>query len=94
MLYSVSTVVEDLAHNMPSSKQTDLNILDFSKAVDKVNLIELLHKLQTHGSYINSISLWGEVRLWFLMETAWTNFKFHQGFHRAQFWVPSYFSSM
>ena len=42
-------LVEDLSRNMISGKQTDLILLDFSKAFDKVNHLKLLYKLQTHG---------------------------------------------
>ena len=42
-------LVEDLARNMTSGKQTDLILLDFSKAFDKVNHLKLLYKLQMHG---------------------------------------------
>ena len=42
-------LVEDLSRNMISCKQTDLILLDFSKAFDKVNHLKLLYKLQTHG---------------------------------------------
>ena len=42
-------LVEDLARNMTSGKQTDLILLDFSKAFDKVNHLKLLYKLQIHG---------------------------------------------
>ena len=41
--------MEDLARNMTSGKQTDLILLDFSKAFDKVNHLKLLYKLQVHG---------------------------------------------
>ena len=34
---------------MTSGKQTDLVLLDFSKAIDKVNHFKLLYKLQIHG---------------------------------------------
>ena len=37
-------LVEDLARNMTSGKQTDLILLDFSKAFDKVNHLKLLYK--------------------------------------------------
>ena len=42
-------LVEDLARNMTSGKQTDLILLDFSKAFDKVNHLKLLYKLQLHS---------------------------------------------
>ena len=42
-------LVEDLARNMTSGKQTDLILLDFSKAFDKVNHLKLLYKLQLHA---------------------------------------------
>ena len=41
--------MEDLARGMTSGKQSDLIILDFSKAFDKVNHLKLLYKLQLHG---------------------------------------------
>ena len=34
---------------MTSGKQTDLILLDFSKAFDKINHLKLLYKLQVHG---------------------------------------------
>ena len=42
-------LVEDLARNMTSGKQTGLILLDLSKAFDKVNHLKLLYKLQIHG---------------------------------------------
>ena len=41
--------MEDLARGMTSGKQSDLILLDFSKAFDKVNHLKLLYKLQLHG---------------------------------------------
>jgi len=38
-----------LVKNLSSGKQTDLILLDFSKAFDKVNHLKLLHTLQEHG---------------------------------------------
>ena len=40
---------------MISGKQTDLILLDFSKAFDKVNHLKLLYKLQTHGKALRWI---------------------------------------
>ena len=42
-------LVEDLARNAGSGKQTDLILLDFSKAFDKVNHSKLILKLQNYG---------------------------------------------
>ena len=42
-------LVEDLARGMTSGKQSDLILLDFSKAFDKVSHLKLLYKLQMHG---------------------------------------------
>ena len=41
-------LIEDLARNMPEGKQTELILLDSSKAFDKVNHLKLLYKLQVY----------------------------------------------
>ena len=41
--------MEDLARGMTSGKQSDLILLDFSKALNKVNHLKLLYKLRLHG---------------------------------------------
>ena len=41
--------MEDLAGNLVSGTQTDLILLDFTKAFDKVSHLKLLYKLQMHG---------------------------------------------
>ena len=42
-------LVEDLGGQSIQGKQTDLGLLDFSKALDKVNHLKLLFKLSQHG---------------------------------------------
>ena len=39
----------DLAKNLDEGQQTDLILLDFSKAFDKVSHLKLIHKLHQHG---------------------------------------------
>ena len=47
--------MEDLARNLISGAQTDLILLDFSKAFDKVSHLKLLYKLKMHGIYGNTL---------------------------------------
>ena len=41
-------LVEELARYTSQGRQTDLTLLDFSKAFDRVNHMKLLHKLHQH----------------------------------------------
>ena len=43
-------LVHELAHGFNANKQTDMAILDFSKAFDKVSHKRLLYKLQWYGA--------------------------------------------
>ncbi|MEW8548112.1 MAG: reverse transcriptase family protein [Candidatus Thiodiazotropha sp.] len=45
----LTMLIEDLHNNLKDSKQTDVILLDFSKAFDKVNHEKLLFKLHTYG---------------------------------------------
>jgi hypothetical protein len=45
----LTMLIEDLAKTCSHGKQTDLILIDFSKAFDKANHAKLLHKLDTYG---------------------------------------------
>jgi hypothetical protein len=55
-------LTDDLMRNMCNRKQTDLILLDFSKAFDKVNHFKLLLKLQEYG-ISSQILKWSEAFL-------------------------------
>ena len=42
-------LVDKLARNLSSGHQTDLILLDFSKAFDKISPTKLLYKIHQHG---------------------------------------------
>ena len=59
----LSQLVDELAHNLPLGHQTDLILLDFSKAFDKVSHTKLLYKLHQH--WVTSYTLnWIRLFCW------------------------------
>ena len=51
-------LVEGLAHNSSQGQQTDLILLDFSKAFNRDNHMKLLHKLHQHVAGGNTFLTW------------------------------------
>ena len=47
--YYFSLLLTDLARTIDKKLQTDVGILNFSKAFDKVSHTKLLHKLECYG---------------------------------------------
>ena len=78
-------LVKDFTRSLIEGKQTDLILLDFSKAFDKVNQLKLLYKLQMHG-------IQGKTLHWiqsFLVGRSQTvllegEFQYPQVYHRVQ----------
>jgi hypothetical protein len=48
--------VDDISKNLQEGQQTDILILDFAKAFDKVNHSLLIHKLQHYGIIGKSVT--------------------------------------
>ena len=42
--------VHDISKNLQEGSQTDILIIDFAKAIDKVNHSLLIHKLRNYGT--------------------------------------------
>ena len=49
-------LIEELHRNQVDGKETDLILLDFSKAFDKVNHEKLIHKLHGYGARVKTLS--------------------------------------
>ena len=56
MLWTKSDKVDETAKNMQTGKQTDLILLDFSKAFDKVAHEKLISKLHFYGIQDKTLS--------------------------------------
>ena len=87
---------EDLARNTSAGKQTDLLLLDFSKAFDKVNHSKLIWKLHQYGIRGNALS-WNRAFLGNRSQTVVIegeesgSVQVILGYLRAQSWDLSYF---
>ena len=92
----LTMLLEDLARNTSVGKQTDLILLDFSKAFDKVNHSKLIWKLHQYGIRGNALS-WIQAFLGNRSQTVVIegeesgSVPVSSGIPRAQSWDLSYF---
>ena len=90
-------LIDELSKNMQSRKQTDLILLDFSKAFDKVAHEKLLQKLHRYGIRGDTL-LWIKKTFWITENSQWLQTALIQTLFpsplvssRALFSDPSYF---
>ena len=91
--YGLIELVEDLARRPTLGKQTDLILLDFSKAFDKVSHLKLLYKLSTFGITGNTLK-WIEAFFNCYLPNCCTGggvFQRGPGYPRGLYWAGSSF---
>ena len=87
---------DELVNNMAKGKQTDILVMDFANAFDKVNHSLLVHKLHHYGiqgrllTWISSKT--EDKQLWSTVY-ALTSSRFNLEYHKAAYLAPTYFWS-
>ena len=89
-------MVEDLGRQLSLGKLTDLILLDFSKAFDKVNRLKLLYKLFCFGVKANTLNwiqsfMTGRTQTVVLDGESSEEVKVTSVYLRAKYWVRSSF---
>ncbi len=88
--------LQNLTQSNNQNIQTDVIIMDFAKAFDKVSHRHLLYKLNYYGIQCNALHWISDFLSHRTRQLSWrgkhqTRYQSPQEYHRALFWVPFFF---